>query len=217
MSVHCELVAISKRYGRRVALQTVSLTLKHGEILGLVGPNGAGKTTLLRILAGLLRPTTGEVRGPVSQANPVCYFAGERALPPDVPARRWWRLWTGQTRHDFGRRRIGVLSRGMRQRLGLETTLWGDEPSPLVLLDEPWEGLDPDATRWLSNRLVEKRNAGAAVLVSSHRIHDLADVCDRCVFLNEGRLADEVVLCPSVGVGIDRSALLFEAFDRMRK
>ena len=95
--------------------------------------------------------------------------------------------------------------------------MWGDESSPVVLLDEPWEGLDPDATRWLSNRLVERRNAGAAVLVSSHRIHDLADVCDRCVFLNEGRLADEVVLCPSVGVGIDRSALLLEAFDRMQR
>ena len=217
MSARCELVAITKRYGRRLALQSVTLTLKAGEILGLVGPNGAGKTTILRIVAGLVHPTTGQIQRSALRPGSVRYFAGERSLPPDVSARRWWRLWARRAPHEFGRRRMAVLSRGMRQRLGLETTLWGDAPSALILLDEPWEGLDPDAARWLSHRLVEKRNIEAAVLVSSHRIHDLADVCDRCVFLNNGRLVDEVILCPPVGVGVDRSALLFEAFDRMRR
>jgi len=107
----------------------------------------------------------------------------------------------------------------MRQQLGLETTLskpLEQRAGSLILLDEPWEGLDPDATRWLSAQLIEMRARGAAVMVSSHRIHDLAGVCDRCVFLKHGLVAEEVRMSKSMAAGVDRSALLFEAFDRVR-
>jgi len=86
----------------------------------------------------------------------------------------------------------------------------------LVLLDEPWEGLDPDASRWLSDELIHKRAAGVAVVVSSHRIHDLATVCDRCVYLVNGGLADEHIEC---GNGLPHETLvarLLDAFDRAR-
>ena len=219
MSAACTLTNVSRKYGRHWALHSISLTVDHSEIIGLVGPNGAGKTSLLRIMAGLLRPTTGDVRRQTSGPGSVRYFAGERALPPHVSANAWRRLWIGRARQDLGRRHIATLSRGMRQQLGLETTLSKPSAQPawsLVLLDEPWEGLDPDATRWLSTQLIEMRARGAAVMVSSHRIHDLAEVCDRCVFLKHGLVAEEVRMSKSMAAGVDRSALLFEAFDRVR-
>ena len=215
----CTLVNVSKRYGRHWALQGVSLTIESGEIVGLVGPNGAGKTSLLRIMAGLLQSTAGAVRRGSAARGSIRYFAGERSLPPHVSASAWSRLWTGRAPRDLGRRPIATLSRGMRQQLGLEATLLkpsGSRAWPLILLDEPWEGLDPDAARWLSAALLENRTQGAAAMVSSHRIHDLAEVCDRCVFLMNGLVAEEVRMSRSMAAGVDRSALLFEAFDRVR-
>jgi ABC-2 type transport system ATP-binding protein len=218
MSAACSLVNVSRRYGGHWALNGINLTLDASEIIGLVGPNGAGKTSLLRIMAGLLRPTAGDVRRHNAGPGSVRYFAGERALPPQVSANAWLRLWACRRRDDLRRRQIARLSRGMRQQLGLETTL-SKAPDrrawSLVLLDEPWEGLDPDATRWLSSQLIEARALGAAVMVSSHRIHDLADVCDRCVFLRRGLVVEEVRMSQSMAAGVDRSAMLFEAFDRL--
>jgi len=219
VSASCTLTNVSRKYGRHWALHGISLTLDASEIIGLVGPNGAGKTSLLRIMAGLLRPTKGDVRRTSSWRGSVQYFAGERSLPPHVSANAWRRLWIGRGRQDLRHRQIGTLSRGMRQQLGLETTLskpLEQRAGALILLDEPWEGLDPDATRWLSAQLVEMRARGAAVMVSSHRIHDLAGVCDRCVFLKHGLVAEEVRMSKSMAAGVDRSALLFEAFDRVR-
>jgi ABC-2 type transport system ATP-binding protein len=103
----------------------------------------------------------------------------------------------------------------MRQRLGLETALARPKSAALVLLDEPWEGLDPDAAAWLSNQLIEVRAAGTAAIVSSHRIHDLAAICDRCVFMNLGRIVQQVEFDASSRT--DRSAVLFEAFERSKE
>jgi ABC-type multidrug transport system ATPase subunit len=218
VSAVCSLVNVSRRYGRQWALNSISLALDASEITGLVGTNGAGKTSLLRIMAGLLQPTTGDVQRQSSEPGSVRYFAGERALPPHVSANAWLRLWAGRRRDDLGRRRIAALSRGMRQQLGLEATLSRSperHESSLVLLDEPWEGLDPDATRWLSSQLIDARAHGASVMVSSHRIHDLAGVCDRCLFLRRGLVVEEVRMSHSMAAGLDRSAMLFEAFDRL--
>jgi ABC-2 type transport system ATP-binding protein len=209
-----QLEGVTKRYGRHVALSNVTLAVGPQEILGLIGPNGAGKTTLLRILARLIRPNAGTVTIPSASETPVVrYFAGEHTLPPAVRARRWLRLWSAPAAADATNRPMGVLSRGTRQRVGLDAVL--AEPSPsLLLLDEPWEGLDPDASRRLSDELVKRRNAGAGVVVSSHRIHDLADVCDRCVFLVGGRLASESLAQDDFSGGADRRALVYAAFDR---
>jgi ABC-2 type transport system ATP-binding protein len=217
MTGAAELRGVTKRYGRQVALKDVTLAVGQREILGLVGPNGAGKTTLLRVLARLIRPDAGVVTFPSESGEPVVrYFAGEHTLPPGVRARRWLRLWSSPAAASATNRPMGALSRGQRHRVGLEAVLSDPAPS-VLLLDEPWEGLDPDASRWLSDELVKRRNAGAGVIVSSHRIHDLADVCDRCVFIVAGRLTPEVLAGDDFAGGVDRSALLFAAFDRAKR
>ena len=216
-----ELRSVTKSYGRHTAVYDATLAVGAGEIVGLIGPNGAGKTTLLRLFAGLIRPTRGAVHIPtIDRQAIVRYFAGEHSLPPDVRTSRWLALWSAPAIASAAGRRIsgtlGTLSRGTRQRVGLEAIL-ADPDVTLLLLDEPWEGLDPDASRWLSEELLKRRAAGAGVIVSSHRIHDLADVCDRCVFLVDGRLsAESLAVSAWDGVG-DRSALLFTAFDRARR
>lgn len=208
-----ELLHVSKRFGRHLAIDDVTLSVARGEIVGLVGPNGAGKTTLLRIFAGLLRPSRGEVRA-VTAAG-VRYFGGEQTLPPQVSARRWYRLFSQESAGAVPARPFGVLSRGTRQHIGIQAAI-AAPGAALVLLDEPWEGLDPDASRWLSNELTGMRAAGAAILISSHRIHDLAAVCDRCEFILEGRVAVPTVDCSGGLSEEQRTALLFQAFDRIR-
>ncbi len=208
---------ISKAFGRHVALDKVTIAVMHGETLGLIGANGAGKTTLLRILAGLLRPATGEIAFEVPiRPGTVRYFGGERTLPPDVRARNWHALWDASAAVGTTTRRFGLLSRGTRQRIGLDAVLGGGD-ADLLLLDEPWEGLDPDASRQLSDALIRHRAHGAGIIVSSHRIHDLAAVCDRCEFLVGGRLASPQVMCaPDVPLDA-RTVALFKGFDRARQ
>ena len=177
-------------YGRHTVLRGVTFSCEPGQAVGIIGPNGAGKTTLLRILVGLIRPHGGwvsidGVAVPAALSSTrVSYFAGERAIPPAMRADRWRRLFRGAgvARNS---RQTGHLSRGTRQLLGLRATL-GVPDASLILLDEPWEGLDPDAGRWLTTTLREGVAQGATVLVSSHRLHDLAAVCDRFLFLDSG-------------------------------
>ena len=212
MTGAAELVHVSKRFHRHAALDDVTVTFDGASIIGIVGPNGAGKTTLLRVLAGILRPTEGRVRRSVG--GRVSYFGGEQTLPPDVSARRWVALWSRAAARQTTARPFAVLSRGTRQRIGLEVALLPTD-TELLLLDEPWEGLDPDASRWLSDRLIRKRAGGAAVVVSSHRIHDLASICDRCEFLAAGRLGAAVECAPAWSHE-ERVASLLSGFERVR-
>jgi ABC-2 type transport system ATP-binding protein len=216
MTSAVELVDISKRYGRHKALDAVSMSVAPGEILGIIGPNGAGKTTLLRLVAGLLHPTSGSVRfEKFPRPDGIRYFAGEHTLPPNVSATRWLSLWSAGE-NGVPRRRLSTLSRGTRQAVGLRATL-AEEETSLLLLDEPWESLDPDASRWLCDQLSRKRQTGAAIVVSSHRIHDLAAVCTRCEFLVGGRIAADGIVIHDDESADERVASLFSGFDRARK
>jgi ABC-type multidrug transport system ATPase subunit len=210
---------LAVRYGRRLVFDAVSFDLGGGQCLGVIGPNGAGKTTLLRTVVGLLTPSAGDVRidgllprDALSRSG-VAYFAGEATLPGYVRAAAWGSLGTGEAVTD-DRRRLRALSRGTRQLLGLRTVL-GRQPLHLVVLDEPWEGLDPDAARWLSTTLELKRDRGAAVLLASHRLEDLAGLCDAYLLLrvHGSVLVNAHQLAP---VGHVTPALLAEAFDRLR-
>jgi ABC-type multidrug transport system ATPase subunit len=148
----------------------------------MIGANGAGKTTMMRIAAGLVRPDSGCVRRE-DERLALRYFGGESTLPPDVTVRGWASLF-GHPLDD--RRRIGQLSRGSRQLLGLDLVL-AATGADILLLDEPWEGLDPKGSEWLTGTLRHWRDEGAAVLISSHRLHDLDSVCTRFVMLEGGR------------------------------
>jgi ABC-2 type transport system ATP-binding protein len=199
-----------KSYDKALAVDGLTLTVAAGEILGLVGPNGAGKTTTLRCLAGILPPTSGriEIDGRDLKADPV--EARRRlAFVPDEP-----RLFDNLTVMDHLRvvgRLYGVadvperarellarfeladrtdafpseLSRGMKQKLMIAMALLHD-PSALIL-DEPLTGLDPGAMRRMKRTVVEQAEAGAAVIVSSHLLHLVQEICGRIAILRGGR------------------------------
>jgi len=182
---------LSARYGRREVFHGLTFEICASQSLGVIGPNGAGKTTLLRVIAGLLSPSEGDLRVrdmPLRQAASrlnIGYFAGDFTLPGSVRACDWGSLATGDAITPE-RRRIRTLSRGTRQLLGLRTVLSRPQLG-LVVLDEPWEALDVDASRWLSRTLEAKRDRGAAVMLASHDPHDLAGLCDLYLFLGNRR------------------------------
>ena len=211
--------AIGKSYGRRCVLREVSFTANRGEIVGIIGPNGVGKTTLLRIIAGLARADRGFVRldglttGDPKARCGLGYFAGESTVPPSVRSQSWRRLFQ-EVDAATDDRPVGLLSRGTRQLLGLRA-VFALPALRLILLDEPWEGLDPDASRWLSASMRARRDSGAALLVSSHRLHDLAGVCDRYVFLDDGVATSTEATALTQGGQVSGDALL-AAFDAVR-
>ena len=211
---------VAARYGRREVFRDLSFDLRTGQALGVLGSNGAGKTTLLRMLIGCLSPVAGDVRiggfrpRDALGRTPVAYFAGAATLPPAVRAAAWGALGAGEVVMP-DRRPIRALSQGLKQLLGLRTVL-SRHPLQLVVLDEPWEGLDSESSRWLNATLELKRDRGAAVVVSSHRLHDLAGLCDEYLFLmpHEARL----LKAPEISrVGPVTAALLADTFDRLRQ
>ncbi len=171
---------VTAGYRRRAVFRDATFTLEPGRIMGLIGPNGAGKTTLLRIAAGLMRPADGRVH----REGIVMYFGGEMTIPGGCRADRWSRLLGASSAES---RRMRRLSRGTRQMIGLRAVLGSDAWSA-GLLDEPWEGLDPEGARWLRESLHAHRLRGAAIIASSHRLHDIAEVCDVYGFLAQGKL-----------------------------
>ena len=217
----CTLAArdVAAGYARREVFREVSFQLPEGQSLGVLGPSGAGKTTLLRVISGLLKPCAGDVRiGGLAPRDavrrcPIAYFAGEATLPGSVRAGRWGEVGTAGLVISE-RRRIRTLSRGTRQLLGLRTVL-GRHPLSVIVLDEPWEALDQDGARWLTATLETKRDRGAAVVLSSHRMHDLAGLCDAYLFLIAGR-AQLVKAHDITRVGPVTGALLTDLFDRLR-
>ena len=207
------------RYGRREVFRDVTFDLRSAQSLGVLGANGAGKTTLLRMLIGCLTPAGGDIRiggfrprDALLRTN-VAYFAGAATLPPNVRATAWGTLGTGEAVLP-DRRRIRALSQGMKQLLGLRTVL-SRHPLQLIVLDEPWEGLDTESSRWLNVTLESKRDRGAAVVVSSHRLHDLAGLCDQYLFL----MPHEATLLKAheiARVGPVTASVLADTFDRLR-
>ena len=200
--------ALTKRFGRVLALDGLSLEVRAGEVLGFLGPNGAGKTTTLRLLMGYLRPTAGSARvfGLDSWRDSVAIHARTGYLPGDV--RLWPRMSARQIAGHLARLRgldhdqwiadlakrldvdldrpVGELSKGNRQKAGVLLALLGDPD--LLLLDEPTSGLDPLVQAEFHGILRERVAAGAAVMLSSHVLSEVERVADRVAIIRSGRL-----------------------------
>ena len=204
---------LTKYYDTQPAVQRVDCYIGAGEICGLIGPNGAGKTTLLKMLAGLLRPTSGriEVGGLDVSAQPkqlhamvgyvpdtyglydelrVCdfldYFARANLVPPDKVAERIdHSLQVVKLTHKRDAL-VGSLSRGMRQRLVIAKTLL--HAPQVLLLDEPSSGLDPLARIELSELIRQLSALGVTIVVSSHILTELADFCTSVAIMEQGHL-----------------------------
>lgn len=215
MEVLLEAVAVEKWFGHQPAVSGVSFGLRAGEFLTLFGPNGAGKTTLLRLLAGSLRPSSGEVRlagvmldrdehawrrrigvlshqtflyGQLTAAENLRFYGRLYGLT-DVEARIDHRLVEVglQDRRDA---QVRTLSRGMQQRLALARTLLHDPD--LVLLDEPYTGLDPHAARMLRGVLEKLKDGRRTVVLVTHNISQGLELADRVAVQVAGRwVSDE--------------------------
>jgi ABC-2 type transport system ATP-binding protein len=196
-----ETRGLTKVYEGRPALDGVDLAVPRGGVYGLVGPNGSGKTTLLALLAGLRRPTAGEIRigtdrsriavlpdtpqfEPWLTAREVVDLA-RNLTAPDVPASRVEEVLAESGLSDAIDRRVGGFSRGMLQRLGLAATVVGDPE--VLLLDEPCSALDPGGRREVLD-LVKRVGSRGTVLFSSHILSDVQQVSDTVGVLREGRL-----------------------------
>jgi heme exporter protein A len=207
-----QVADVSRHFGRRRALAHVSLSATAGEIIGLLGPNGAGKSTLIGMLATLVAPTSGEIRyggraaaaaGPevrrqigllahelhlypeLSARQNLTFFGQLYGLPPDAAIAALERAGLSDRADDA----VSGFSRGMRQRLALERALLHDPR--LVLFDEPFTGLDDQATGVLADRLRALAAAGRIVVVATHDL-DLADgLVTRAVLIRGGRLISD--------------------------
>jgi ABC-2 type transport system ATP-binding protein len=208
-----EARGLIKRYGPLVAVDHVDLTVEQGDVYGYLGPNGAGKTTSLRMLLGLIRPTEGTAR--LFGRDPV--REGRRALQGVagfVEAPQFYPYLTGRTNlrlcaaydggdapglvdemlatvdlGDRGGDRVGNYSHGMKQRLGIAAALL--RRPKLLLLDEPNTGLDPAGMRDMKLLVRRLSGEGITVMLSSHQMADVEELCNRVAIINRGRILYE--------------------------
>jgi ABC-type multidrug transport system ATPase subunit len=205
-----EVTGLTKRYGDTLAVDRVDLTVRPGEVYGFLGPNGAGKTTTLRILTGLIAPTSGTVRvlgGIPGQAQVLArtgsmiespafypYLSGLDNLRllaeyAEVPRTRIQKVLQVVDLADRARDRFSTYSLGMKQRLGVAAALLKDPE--LVILDEPTNGLDPAGMRDMRQLIRELGSDGRTVLLSSHLLGEVQQICDRVGIISEGRMVAE--------------------------
>ena len=219
-----EVTGLRKRFGPTQALDGMSFTVKPGKVTGFVGPNGAGKSTTMRVILGLDTPDQGRalvggrpyrsLRHPLSQVGSLLDTA---ALQPSRTARNHL-LWLAHSQgltarrvdvvieqaglQAVARRKAGGYSLGMRQRLGIAAALLGDPP--VLMMDEPFNGMDPEGIVWMRGFLRSLATEGRAVLVSSHLMSELQDTAGHLVVVGRGKVIadagmDELIAMASRG------------------
>lgn len=204
-----EVSHISKSFGALKAVDDVSFEVEKGEIFGLLGPNGAGKTTAIRVLLDIFKPDNGTVSilgGPMTEAKKdhIGYMPEERGMYQDIPLDRCL-VYLGTLKglssaemhsrisgylkrfdlESWRYKKVKELSKGMQQKAQLITTLI-HEPD-LVIIDEPFGGLDPINTQMVKDLLREQRDKGVTILMSTHQMHQVEELCDRIVLIDHGR------------------------------
>jgi ABC-2 type transport system ATP-binding protein len=204
-----EVQNISKTYASVQAVDDLSFSVEQGEIFGLLGPNGAGKTTSIRMILDIIKPDNGHIRvlgGPMGEITKsrIGYLPEERGLYEDMTL---WDtlLFLGQLKGlsrrtaearaetylrqvelwDARERKIETLSRGMSQKAQFVAATM-HEPD-LIIIDEPFSGLDPVNTRLIKKLLYQMRERGAAIIMSTHQMHQVEEMCERILLVDHGR------------------------------
>lgn len=208
-----ETKSLTKHYGNFVAVDSLNLSVRKGEVFGLLGPNGAGKTTTILMLLGLTEPTKGQVRvlgfdparQPLSVKARVGYMPDQVGFYDELTAREnliYIAKLNGIARDQINHRveeaiervhltpvidkRAGTFSRGMRQRLGLADVLIKNPQ--LIIMDEPTQGLDPELAHEFLGLIQSLKEEGTTILLSSHLLHQVQAICDRVGLFSMGRM-----------------------------
>ena len=204
-----EVTEISKSFGTKKAVDKVSFEVKPGEIFGLLGPNGAGKTTSLRIILDIFKPDSGKVtvfggNMQESKKNRIGYLPEERGLYQDIPLEQCL-LYLASLKGlekklsqeliinylkrfnllEYRKKKIKELSKGMQQKAQLITTLVHNPE--LIIIDEPFSALDPVNTQMVKDLLREQRDLGKTVVMCTHQMHQVEELCDRLVLIDQGK------------------------------
>jgi ABC-2 type transport system ATP-binding protein len=211
-----EVRSLWVRYGKTIAVRGLDFAIPRGEVFGFIGPNGAGKTSTIKVLATLLTPSAGSAhihgidicRRPHEVRSLIGYMPDFFGVYDDLTVSEYLHFFAAAYRMDRGKRKsvvgdvlaltdltekretpVDALSRGMKQRLGLARVLLHDPE--LLLLDEPASGLDPRARIEIRELIKELRNMGKTILVSSHILHELSQICTRIGIIEAGRMVAE--------------------------
>lgn len=204
-----EISHVSKSFGSLKAVDDVTFEVEKAEIFGLLGPNGAGKTTAIRVMLDIFKPDQGSVsilNGPMTEAKKdlIGYMPEERGLYQDIQLERCL-VYLGSLKglspsevrdrvtgylgrfdlESSRHKKVKELSKGMQQKAQLITTLI-HEPQ-LLIIDEPFSGLDPVNTQMVKDILLEQRDMGVTILMSTHQMHQVEELCDRIVLIDHGR------------------------------
>jgi ABC-2 type transport system ATP-binding protein len=203
-----EVSHIAKSFGKTQAVKDVSFAVRPGEIFGLLGPNGAGKTTTIRMMLDIFKPDAGEIAvlgGPFTEdkKDRVGYMPEERGLYQDIPLERCLtylgrlkgmhtkeintQLDTWLERFDLAvhrKKKVKELSKGMQQKAQIIATLI-HEPE-LIIIDEPFSALDPVNTQMVKDLLRAERKKGRTIIMSTHQMHQVEELCDRILLVNQG-------------------------------
>jgi len=203
--IKCE--DLTKKYGKKLALNGVNLEIEGGHIYGLLGPNGSGKTTFIKILNGLLTPTSGEITvndmkiGPETKAI-VAYLPDHTYLDLDVKAKDVILLFS-DFYQDFDRDkayemlekldidpndRIKTMSKGTKEKVNLILVM--SRKASVYVLDEPIAGVDPAAREYILNMILSNYNPEAAVIISTHLIADVENILDKVIFIKKGEIVE---------------------------
>lgn len=220
---------VTKHYYNFKAIDQVSLDIPFGEVVGLLGPNGAGKSTLFKLVAGLIKPDAGQIVPRSGSVWPKIGYKPDRLIMPNhlrigqylqmvaqlsnIPtAQVQTVVFESLVRVDLvnhANKKIRDCSKGMRQRVGLAQALIGDPP--LLLLDEPSNGLDPTGQAEMNARIQELHAEGKTILISSHQLTDITKTCTELIILKNGRIHYQNNIQAALAV---RSHTVIEA-DRM--
>jgi ABC-2 type transport system ATP-binding protein len=208
------VLELTKHYGQTLALDDISFSVEPGRVTGFLGPNGAGKSTAMRVIMGLDEPDNGSVlingtpyRHLSQPLRQIGALLDGRGFHPGRSARN--HLLALATTHGIGQARVddvleltglsdvadrspGTYSLGMDQRLGLAAAMLGDPP--ILLLDEPMNGLDADGMSWMRRLLPELASEGRTVLVSSHLMSEMAQIADRLIVIGRGRVVADTTV-----------------------